>query len=168
MLVRQQTARPFSPGDSARPGPAASEEPQRSAGDAGAAAREGPALAAGRAPRPPWRLRSPPPRAGPPHRAHLGDAGTHEAAADDRDMFDEQLLGGRRGGVGGGGAHEVAGGEGHGEGAQRAAGPGRVGRGRARAALRPGGRRPGLAAPNQLLAEEGGALAPTPSLPLIP
>lgn len=75
--------------------------------------------------RPPWRRRlpSPPPGRAGPGRAHLGDAGAHEAAADDRHMFDDQLLGGRRGGGGGGGgAHEVAGGEGHGEGGRRGAG----------------------------------------------
>lgn len=57
-------------------------------------------------------------------------------------MLDEELLGGRRGGVGGGGAHELAGGEGHGEGAEQAAETGQAEPGGARAALRPGGRLP--------------------------
>lgn len=130
-------ARPFPPGDSAEcsataglsSGRRATAEPR----DAGAAAREGPALAAGLAPGHGRHGASAPsrPAAGPAHRAHLGDAGTHEAAADDRDMLDEQLLGGGRGGVGGGGAHELAGSEGHGEGAARAAGPRQAGPGRA-------------------------------------
>lgn len=88
-------------------------------------------------------------------------------------MLDEQLLGGRRGGVGGGGAHELAGSEGHGEGAERAAGPRQARRGRARpggarAALRPGGRRRIPATQSQLPAEVGGVLGLSPSLPLIP
>lgn len=124
-----------------RPGTARSAAPRPgsapSAGPAGAAAREGPALAAGLAPRP-RAFAGPRPTRGRhgasaprPRCAHLGDAGPHEAAADNRDMFDEQLLGGRRGGVGGGGANEVAGGESHGEGTERAAGPGQAGPGRA-------------------------------------
>lgn len=82
-------------------------------------------------------------------------------------MLDEQLLGGRRGSVGGGGAHELAGGEGHGEGAERAAGTGQAEPGGARAALRPGGRRHVPAARFQLPAEGRGAFSLSPSLPLI-
>lgn len=82
-------------------------------------------------------------------------------------MLDEQLLGGRRGSVGGGGAHEPAGGEGHGEGAEREAGKGQAEPGGARAALRPGGRRQVPAERFQRPAEGRGAFGLSPSLPLI-